>query len=101
MNTLLVHVFWDLLARLHLAKVLLSRPADRANPVVGNLIEGRTAGDSPVGVALLGVVDEPAGRAEPFLGLGLGLCLVGDAHAAAGAPSSGTPIALSRRVSDL
>src|SRR3954469_17748428 len=107
-----VDVLGDLLARLHLAEILLPGAADRAHPVVGDVLEGRTRIQAAVGVALLGVVDKAARLADPLLGLGLLLCLLGDAHESpppappseSPPPSSGfndTPIAFSRRLSDL
>src|SRR5436190_11598774 len=54
-------------------EVRLAGPADRAEPVVGDLVERGPRGNSPVGVALVRVVDEPARGADPKLcGLGLG-----------------------------
>ena len=50
-------------------EVLLARPADGAEPVVGNFLEGRAGRDSAVGVAVCGVVDEPARGADEELGL--------------------------------
>ena len=50
-------------------EVPLARSADRAEPVVRDVREGGAGRDAAVGVALLGVVDEPAGGADPLLGL--------------------------------
>src|SRR3954469_11814103 len=46
-------------------EVLLACAADGAVPSVGDVVEGRPRGDAAVGVALRGVVDEPAGLADP------------------------------------
>ena len=51
-------------------EVLLARAADRAEPIVGDLLEPRARRDAPVGVSLGRVVDEPARLADPFLGCG-------------------------------
>ena len=48
-------------------EVGLARAADRAEPVVGDVLERRAGRDAAVGVALGGVVDEPAGLADPLL----------------------------------
>src|ERR1700728_4809145 len=52
-------------------EVALARAAHRAEPGVGDVLEGRPRGDSAIGVALLGIVDVAAGLADPALE---GLC---------------------------
>src|SRR5688500_10690014 len=46
----------------------LPRAADRAVPVLGDVLERRPRIDAAVGVALFGVVDETAGLADPLPG---------------------------------
>src|SRR3954469_9326355 len=61
---------WEALrARLALVglEVALSRSAHRAEPVVRDVVEGGPGRDPAVGVALVGVVDEPTGTADPLL----------------------------------
>jgi hypothetical protein len=48
-------------------EVLLPRAADGAEPVVRDVVERGSGRDAAIGVALRGVVDEPAGRAHPEL----------------------------------
>ena len=48
-------------------EVGLSGAADRAEPITGDVVEGRAGRDSAVGVALGGIVDEPARLADPLL----------------------------------
>ena len=48
-------------------EVGLAGPADRAEPVVGDVLEGGARGDAAVGVPLGWVVDEPARGADPLL----------------------------------
>ncbi len=50
-------------------EVPLARPADGTEPVVGNVREGGAGRNPAVRVTLLGVVDEPAGGADPLLSL--------------------------------
>ena len=50
------------------AEIGLAGPADRAEPVGGDLLEGRSRRDAAVGIAFSRVVDEPAGLADPLLG---------------------------------
>src|SRR4029453_4508303 len=51
-------------------EVLLAGAADRAEPVVRDVLEGRAGRDAPVGVTLGGVVDESTRRADPLLRAG-------------------------------
>src|SRR3954454_20495976 len=48
-------------------EVGLPGAAVRAEPITGNVVEGRAGRDSAVGVALSGIVDEPARLADPLL----------------------------------
>ena len=50
------------------AEIGLAGPADRAEPVGGDLLERRSRRDAAVGIAFSRVVDEPAGLADPLLG---------------------------------
>src|SRR5512139_348791 len=52
-------------------EVRLASAADRAEPVVGDVLERRAGGDASVRVALGGVVDEAARGAHPALGGGV------------------------------
>src|SRR5215210_6520529 len=49
------------------AEIGLACPAHGAEPVAGDVLERRPRRDAAVGIAVRGVVDEPAGLADPFL----------------------------------
>jgi hypothetical protein len=51
-----------------LLEVLLPSAADRAEPVVRDVLERGSGRDAAVGIALRGVIDEAAGGADPLLG---------------------------------
>src|ERR1700759_1256865 len=59
---------WEILglAGLERTKVARPRPADRAEPVVGDVLEGRARRDAPVRVADRRVIDEAAALADPL-----------------------------------
>ena len=57
------------LSRFQQAEVRLLGTADRAHPVVGDVLEGRPGRDAAVGVTLLRIVDESTQLAEPACGL--------------------------------
>src|SRR3954447_9665169 len=50
------------------AEIDLAGPANRAEPVIGDVLERRPRRDAAVGIAVGGVVDEPARLADPLLG---------------------------------
>src|SRR4051794_22757869 len=50
------------------AEIGLAGPADGAEPVIGDVLERRPRRDAAVGIAVGGVIDEPARLADPLLG---------------------------------
>ena len=72
-------------------EVRLARAADRAEPVLGHVLERRSGRDPAVGIPDLGVVDHPAALAHPLLEVAVSLMRPPRRRAAT------TPITFSRR----